>query len=81
MFIVRMLHLRMYVYVYKMMKTDSVIGYSSVWTKVVSSEFAVLLRRFNACPPYFKVASKITRDFAAQRILDISVIRWKHVIS
>ena len=27
--------------------------------------------RFNTCPPYFKVESKITRDFEAQRCLPI----------
>jgi len=29
----------------------------------------VLSTRFNTCPPYFKVESKITRDFAAQSSL------------
>jgi len=27
---------------------------------------SVLLTQFNTCPPYSKVESKITRDFAAQ---------------
>ena len=33
---------------------------------VVASENSLLLTRFNTCPLYFKVESKITRDFAAQ---------------
>ena len=44
----------------------SVIGYSCVKTMVVVHEYSVLLTRFNTCPSYFKVESKITRDFKAQ---------------
>ena len=44
----------------------SVIGYSSVYTTVVAREYSVLSTQFNTCPPYFKVESKITHDFAAQ---------------
>jgi len=44
---------------------DSVIGYSYV-PRVVPREYSVLSTGFNNCPLYFKVQSKITRDFAAQ---------------
>ena len=44
----------------------SVKGYSCVWTTVVARKDSVLSTRFNTCLPYFKVESKITRDFAAQ---------------
>ena len=43
-----------------------VIGYSCVLTRVVSHEYSLPSTGFNTCPPYFKVESKITRDFAAQ---------------
>jgi len=33
---------------------------------VVARENAVLSMRFNTCPPYFKVESKFTGEFAAQ---------------
>ena len=34
--------------------------------QVVSREYSVLSTRFNTCLTYFKVASKIKRDFDAQ---------------
>ena len=40
--------------------------YSCLQTTVVAREYAMLSTRFNTCPPYFKVESKITRDVAAQ---------------
>jgi len=44
----------------------SVIGHSCVKTTVVARENPVLSTQLNTCPPYFKVESKITRDFEAQ---------------
>ena len=35
-------------------------------TPVVAHEDSVFSTRFNTCAPYFKVESKITRDFEAQ---------------
>ena len=35
-------------------------------TTVVTCEHYLLSTRFNTCPPYFKVESKITHDFTAQ---------------
>ena len=43
----------------------SAIGYSCVLTTVVAREYSVLSTRFNTCPPYVKVDSKITSDFKA----------------
>ena len=37
-----------------------------VYTTLFTREYSVLSTRFNTCPPYFKVESKITRDFAVQ---------------
>ena len=39
------------------------------------SWIVVLSTRFNICPPYFKVESKITRDFAAQ--CSILTYKWR----
>jgi len=36
---------------------------------VVSCDYSVLLAGLNACPPYFKVESKLTHDFVAQCLL------------
>ena len=44
----------------------SVIGSSCVWTRIVACDNSVLSSRFNTCPPYFKVESKVTRDFGVQ---------------
>jgi len=33
---------------------------------IVARAYSVLSTRFITCPPYFKVESKIARDFAAQ---------------
>jgi len=37
-----------------------------VWTTVVARGISGLTTRFNTCPPYNKVESKITLDFGAQ---------------
>ena len=59
---------------------SSVIGYSCVWTTVVAREYLVLSTWFNTqCPPYFKVVSKITREFEAQCSLFTYTVNCSHV--
>ena len=41
----------------------------SVLLCVVAREYSVLSIRFNTCPPFFTVESKITREFEAQCLL------------
>ena len=43
---------------------------------IVADEYSFLSTRFTTCLPYFKVESKITRDFEAQ----CSLFTYKHFI-